>query len=93
MTVDDDAQTIVLRTSNKKYFKRFPVPSLQRAGIALGSECLDFSHSNNTLVVTYEKPQAVKEEELQWRTGLRAKSVAQGTGGGPRDGDIDCKQM
>ena len=91
--MDEDSQTIVLRTSNKKYYKRFAVPSLQRAGIPLDSTLIDHSHSNNTLVVTYEKPAAVVEAERAWKQGIKSANGGSRPGGGNQNGDVDCKQM
>ncbi|OQS01758.1 hypothetical protein ACHHYP_00266 [Achlya hypogyna] len=63
ISVDDDSQTITIRTSNKKYFKRFQVPALVRGGHRLDAQALSFDHANSTLVVQYAKPLDVVELE------------------------------
>lgn len=50
---------IVVRTSNKKYFKRIQVPDFDRSGLSLDEASLSFSHANNTLIIKYKKPLAV----------------------------------
>ncbi len=54
---------IVVRTSNKKYFKKLPVPDMVRLGLALDKDSLSWSYSNNTLVVEYKKHLAVRARE------------------------------
>ena len=61
--VDHNKQEIVLRTSNKKYFKRFCISDLKRAGIKLEARLLDIEYANNTLVVSYSKPEEILKEE------------------------------
>lgn len=50
--IDADKQEIVVRTTNKKYYKRFDVADLRRAGLKLQKELLSWEHKNNCLVVT-----------------------------------------
>ena len=63
LSVDDEKQQIVLRTSNRKYFKRFDIPALKRNEIPLEQDAIEFHYSGSTLVISYEKPQAVKVQE------------------------------
>ncbi|OQS05859.1 DPCD isoform X1 [Thraustotheca clavata] len=63
VTVEEETQSIVIRTSNKKYFKRFQIPAMIREGHRLDLLAIDFSHSNNTLIVKYQKPDIVIEQE------------------------------
>eukprot|EP00949_MAST-11_sp_MAST-11-sp1_P002437 g2437.t1 len=74
LSVDDEKQQIVLRTSNRKYFKRFDIPALKRNEIPLEQDAIDFHHSGSTLVISYEKPQAVKVQEEAARIERR-KSI------------------
>lgn len=58
VTVESTKNTmgeIVVRTSNKKYFKRLEIPDMARAGIALDASRLSFEVKYNTLVITYKK--------------------------------------
>jgi len=56
ITVDSVRQQIVIRTSNKKYYKRIDVPDLVDRGLQLSDKLLQWKHSQNTLVVSYLKP-------------------------------------
>lgn len=63
VTVDHERQEIVVRTSNKKYFKRIPVPDCARLGLPLKDEMLTWKHQHNTLIISYSKPPQVVAEE------------------------------
>ena len=54
--VDHEKQQIVLRTSNKKYFKRIDIPDLKRAGIKLEESEVAWKYANNTVIISYDKP-------------------------------------
>mmetsp|Transcript_82274 Transcript_82274/g.129545 ORF Transcript_82274/g.129545 Transcript_82274/m.129545 type:complete len:249 (-) Transcript_82274:126-872(-) len=54
--VDSVRQQIVIRTSNKKYYKRIDVPELLDRGLQLTDQLLHWKHSHNKLVVSYLKP-------------------------------------
>mmetsp|Transcript_89438 Transcript_89438/g.154824 ORF Transcript_89438/g.154824 Transcript_89438/m.154824 type:complete len:238 (+) Transcript_89438:221-934(+) len=56
ITVDDRNQQIVVRTQNRKYFKRINVPELTDFGLQLRNELLSWRYQRNTLVVSYAKP-------------------------------------
>eukprot|EP00026_Physarum_polycephalum_P018625 Phypoly_transcript_20275.p1 GENE.Phypoly_transcript_20275~~Phypoly_transcript_20275.p1 ORF type:complete len:225 (+),score=29.89 Phypoly_transcript_20275:97-675(+) len=59
ISVEKDTSQIVLRTSNKKYFKKIKIPDMQRANIALEDNSISFTHANNTLIISYKKPPAI----------------------------------
>ena len=50
--IDKPKQEIVIKTLNKKYYKRFDIPDLKRASIALDEKMLKVNFLNNTLVIT-----------------------------------------
>jgi hypothetical protein len=50
--IDKPKQEIVIKTLNKKYYKRFDIPDLKRANIALDEKMLKVNFLNNTLVIT-----------------------------------------
>jgi hypothetical protein len=54
---------IVVRTTNKKYFKKLAIPDMQRLGLTLDKDALTWSFSNNTLVIEYKKHLAVRARE------------------------------
>lgn len=56
VSVDTDNHHIVVRTSNKKYFKRINVPDLKRAHLPTEQQAIKWYHANNTLVISYVKP-------------------------------------
>ena len=51
VTVDEEKQQLVLRTSNKKYFKRIDVAPMRRAQLPLEDGAVGHSHSGSTLVI------------------------------------------
>lgn len=63
ITIDHDDQKIVIKTHNKKYYKRIDVPDLKRTGLALEDSRLSWTHRQNTLLVSYVKPKLVIETE------------------------------
>ncbi|CAI9149178.1 unnamed protein product [Rangifer tarandus platyrhynchus] len=65
VTIDEVTQEIVVRTTNKKYFKRLAIRSLKDVGLSLDAQLLTWAHQHNTLILTYTKPQK--------RTGRRQR--------------------
>eukprot|EP01112_Ceratiomyxa_fruticulosa_P015229 TRINITY_DN4456_c0_g1_i1.p1 TRINITY_DN4456_c0_g1~~TRINITY_DN4456_c0_g1_i1.p1 ORF type:complete len:121 (-),score=26.79 TRINITY_DN4456_c0_g1_i1:42-404(-) len=61
--IDPNEQKIVVRTSNKKYFKKIDLLDLTRVKIQLDSKELSWTYSNNTLVISYKKPPAILKLE------------------------------
>lgn len=83
VTVDDDKHSITIRTSNKKYYKKFQIPDMERAKVDLEQSAISKAHSNNTLIITYKKPPLILEQEKLIRQELvKMKSS--------RDGDVEC---
>lgn len=52
-----------MRTSNKKYFKRFDIPDLKRLGIKLDESSVVWKYQHNTLIIGYDKPEKILELE------------------------------
>jgi len=64
VTIDDEKQQIVVRTSNKKYFKRIDVPDLSRLKLKLKEASLSWKHQHNTLIISYARPiEVIKAEQ------------------------------
>ncbi|XP_055757587.1 protein DPCD-like [Salvelinus fontinalis] len=84
ISVEPDQRCCIIRTNNKKYYKKFNVPDLDRSQLPLDSSALNFTHANNTLIVSYKKPKEILtlEHEL-----LREVKKLKGT----NEGDVDCK--
>ena len=60
---DKDKQQIVIRTKNKKYYKRFNIPDLERLNIKLDESLMKVNFVNSTLIISYTKPKEVLESE------------------------------
>ena len=60
---DKDKQQIVIRTKNKKYYKRFGIPDLERLNIKLDESLMKVNFVNNTLIISYSKPKEAIEAE------------------------------
>lgn len=63
VTIDHEKQQIVVRTSNKKYFKRIDVEDLARLNLKLKDELLSWKHQHNTLIISYARPAEVIKAE------------------------------
>ncbi|KAK0159811.1 hypothetical protein PV327_010884 [Microctonus hyperodae] len=62
VTAEDDG-TITVRTTNKKYYKKLSIPDLDRCGVKIEQERINFTHQHNTLIITYKKPPALIDLE------------------------------
>ncbi|GAX74324.1 hypothetical protein CEUSTIGMA_g1773.t1 [Chlamydomonas eustigma] len=76
ISLDHEKRQIVIRTSNKKYFKRIGIPELDKLGLPLMESALAWTHANNTLIVSYAKPPIVlqaRQRKLRTleRSGLK----------------------
>nr|CAI5851876.1 unnamed protein product [Callosobruchus analis] len=71
VTVDNDCNgggCLVVRTTNKKYYKRLPVTDLNRLYLPLEQDSVSFSHKFNTLVITYKQPKQLLEfQKKVWK--------------------------
>uniref|UniRef100_A0A7S3FBS1 Protein DPCD n=1 Tax=Haptolina ericina TaxID=156174 RepID=A0A7S3FBS1_9EUKA len=88
VSIDSKEQQIVVRTANKKYFKRISIEDMHRAHLALEEAALSWEHENNTLVIQYKKPAAILQLEKEARaTRLNAPEQTQ-----PEESP-ECKQQ
>ena len=62
---DKDNQQIVIRTKNKKYYKRFNIPDLERLNLKLDENLMKVNFVNNTLVISYTKPKEALDAESE----------------------------
>ncbi|KAG5474450.1 hypothetical protein LSCM1_03234 [Leishmania martiniquensis] len=84
----DTVGKIVVRTSNKKYFKRLDIPDLERARIPLESAHLSYDVKHQTLIIQYKKPLSVLTAEAaarKERASMPSKRVD--------ESNSDCKQQ
>ena len=97
VSIDHEQRQVVVRTANKKYFKRIDIADLDRARLPLEEEALSWTHEPagaGTLVLTYRKPAPILklEKELKLARHQQADEpvVAAGVGG---EQPPDCKQQ
>jgi hypothetical protein len=89
LSLDLKDRKIVIRTTNKKYYKRLEIPDMDRLQLPLEESALNFDWGSNTLVVKYKKPKAVLDKEkVEQKERLFTKEKRSA----PRDGDVECKQ-
>ena len=93
VTVNADDNRIVVRTSNKKYFKKIAVPEMDRLKLTLTETSLKFVHSNNTLLIHYKKPAQVLEHEKRVLNKLKSLPAAGDAAGGGAAAPGDCAQQ
>ncbi|KAJ8932865.1 hypothetical protein NQ314_014379 [Rhamnusium bicolor] len=60
---DRDSRCLIVRTTNKKYYKKLEIPDLDRLNLIPEQENVSFSHKFNTLIITYKKPKKLVEME------------------------------
>ncbi|XP_043912279.1 protein DPCD [Protopterus annectens] len=82
--VDQTERCCIVRTSNKKYYKKFSIPDLDRCHLPLLNTALTFAYANNTLIITYRKPKEILELEEQLQKELKKMKSCS-------EGDVDCK--
>lgn len=76
VTIDDQRQQIVVRTSNKKYFKRIDVEDLKRVNLKLKEDALSWKHQHNTLIISYTRPlEVIKAEQAALKLAEKAAMV------------------
>ncbi|XP_050348704.1 protein DPCD isoform X2 [Nymphalis io] len=59
-------KSIIISTSNKKYYKKLEVPELARLGLPIEQMNIDATHKYNTLIITYKKPQELLNMDKEW---------------------------
>ena len=92
VSVDTEQNQIVVRTANKKYFKRIDVEELDRARVPLVESHLSWDHENNTLIVQYKKPKEVMAREKEAKVArLQAPEAQPGAMEGAAE--EQCKQQ
>ncbi|XP_060097792.1 protein DPCD [Heteronotia binoei] len=84
VSVEKDQRCCVIHTTNKKYYKKFSIPDLDRFQLPLDCAALSFTHANNTLIITYQKPPEILAAEEELQKELKKVKAA-------NDGDGECK--
>lgn len=80
--IDHAKQEIVLKTSNKKYYKRFDIPDMKRCGLQLEDSEVVWKYQNNTVIIGYDKPDKVKEMDEKKKKDIQTLGST-GGGGNP----------
>lgn len=52
VSANEEEGCLVVRTTNKKYFKKLTVPELDRVNLKPEQDRIKFSHQFNTLIIT-----------------------------------------
>ncbi|XP_064602381.1 protein DPCD-like isoform X2 [Liolophura sinensis] len=81
--VSVDQNQIVIKTTNKKYYKKFSIPDMDRAKCPLSQQNLSHGYANNTLIVTYKKPSEILAMEKSVQEELLKIKAS-------KDGDVEC---
>jgi hypothetical protein len=63
LEIDHTKQEIVVKTTVKKYYKRFDISDMKRLSLPLEESSLAWKFQNNTLLISYDKPEKVLELE------------------------------
>ncbi|KAG7223834.1 hypothetical protein INR49_026517 [Caranx melampygus] len=87
VSVEPSERCIVIKTSNKKYYKKFNIPDLDRCQLPLDCSALSFTHANNTLMVTYRKPKEILTLEQELLKELKKLNTVKDTA----ECDGNCK--
>nr|XP_033796188.1 protein DPCD isoform X2 [Geotrypetes seraphini] len=83
VSVDQNERCCIVRTSNKKYYKKFSIPDMDRCQLPLDNAALSFTYANNTLIITYQKPKEILALEEELQKELKKLKASQ-------DGDVEC---
>lgn len=70
VSVEPEAREVVVRTSNKKFFKKLRLPELDAAQLPLSASELSWKYTSGTLTIAYRKPPevlAAEQQEQVWR--------------------------
>uniref|UniRef100_A0A3B4BFG8 Protein DPCD n=2 Tax=Periophthalmus magnuspinnatus TaxID=409849 RepID=A0A3B4BFG8_9GOBI len=84
VSVEPSERCVIVKTSNKKYYKKFSIADLDRNQLPLHNDALSFTHVNNTLIISYKKPKEILTLELELLKELKKLN-------GTSEGDVDCK--
>ncbi|KAK1164370.1 protein DPCD-like [Acipenser oxyrinchus oxyrinchus] len=84
LSVEQTERCCIVRTTNKKYFKKFSIPDMDRCQLSLENSALSFAHANNTLIISYQKPKEILTLEQEVLREVKKMK-------GSSDGEVDCK--
>lgn len=67
----------MLKTTNKKYFKRIDLPDLKRLKLVLDESSIVWKYQSNTVIISYDKPEQVKSREAEMLQLAHKAAMAQ----------------
>ena len=74
-----------MRTTNKKYYKRIDIPDMKRMKIVLEDSAVAWKYQNNTVIISYDKPEKCIEADKKKKENLATIGVgASGAGSAPK---------
>lgn len=71
ISANNDEKSIIVKTTNKKYFKKLNIPELARLNLPVEQPNIQSNHQFNTLIILYKKPQLLLEMEKDWFEELK----------------------
>ncbi|KAK3094906.1 hypothetical protein FSP39_007738 [Pinctada imbricata] len=83
VTLNNDTRQVTVRTTNKKYYKKFDIPDMDRAQLPLEPANLSIAYGNNTLIITYKKPKEILQMEKEIQDEFKKLKAS-------KEGDVDC---
>ncbi|KAL1122425.1 hypothetical protein AAG570_002756 [Ranatra chinensis] len=78
VTANQQRCSIVVETTNKKYYKELKVPDLERVGLSPIQNNISFTHKYNTLIISYKKPEEVLDMERKVLQELKTVKTIKG---------------
>lgn len=85
--VSVENNTIIVRTENKKYYKKLSIEDMSRFKLPLIVKHVNCAHANSTLMISYEKPAPVLQLEQHIYSELcKVKPIQEGD-------QENCKQQ
>ncbi|KAM3964946.1 protein DPCD [Aphomia sociella] len=71
ISANNEEKCIIVRTTNKKYYKKLQVPELARLGLPIEQANIQSTHQYNTLIIMYKKPQQLLDMDKDWYEELK----------------------
>ncbi|KAF0987177.1 hypothetical protein HZS_1977 [Henneguya salminicola] len=67
---------IVISTTNKKYFKKFRIPDMDRFGYKIKKEDITYLHHGSVLTIMYAKPKEIVDSEQNTLNEVEQHAIA-----------------
>ena len=74
-----------MKTTNKKYYKRIDIPDMKRLELVLEDSAIAWKYQNNTVIISYDKPEKCIEAEKKKKESLSTIGTgSSGAGSAPK---------